>query len=286
MPTRSNRPAPGPGLTREQRGQFLEDGVVRLPGLVPPRAVDAMAERLWADLAARCGALRGRPDTWPRGGAFQFRELRRAGAFAPLLSDGLAGVLDGVFAGRGWTPPAHPGLPLVTFPNAAAWIVPHQSWHLDILPGVVLDPWPDHVRVFTFLAPAEPGGGGTLYVAGSHRATMQVMAEASSRAWIRSAAVLGELRARSPWMAELCAPGEPDDRLRRFMAASGACRGVPLQGGEMTGAPGDVILMHPGIVHAAAPNARATPRLMLAETINGKAQAAASGPAAGGQRRS
>jgi len=283
MPT--DRPRPGASLTREQRDEFLETGVARLPGLIPRAAVDAMAERLWADLAARCGALRGRPDTWPRGGAFQFRELRRAGAFAPLLGEDLAAVLDGVFAGRGWTPPAHPGLPLVTFPNAAAWTVPHQAWHLDVLPGVVLDPWPDHIRVFTFLAPAEPGGGGTLYVAGSHRATMQVMAEAPSRSWIRSAAVLEALRARSSWMADLCAPGEPAERVRRFMAASGACRGVPLQVGEMTGAPGDVILMHPGVVHAPSPNARATPRLMLAETIDGKPQAP-SGRGAGGQRRS
>ncbi|HSV04534.1 MAG TPA: phytanoyl-CoA dioxygenase family protein [Phenylobacterium sp.] len=270
MPSLSNRPPPGASLTREQRAQFLEEGVVRLPGLIPRRSVDAMAERLWADLAARYGALRDRRETWPDR-AFQFRELRRAGAFAPLLSEGLAAVLDGFFGGRGWAPPPHPGLPLVTFPNTAEWSLPHQSWHLDIAPGVVLEPWPDHVRVFAFLAPAEPGGGGTLYVAGSHRASLLMMAQAPSRSWIRSAAVLGALKARSPWMAGLCAPGEPAERLRRFMAGGGALGEVRLRVGEMTGAPGDVILMHPGVVHAGAPNARATPRLMLAETIDAKA---------------
>jgi hypothetical protein len=40
---------------------------------------------------------------------------------------------------------------------------------------------------------------------------------------------------------------------------------------ELTGQPGDVILMHPRTLHAPAPNALATPRMMLVEIINRRA---------------
>ena len=43
--------------------------------------------------------------------------------------------------------------------------------------------------------------------------------------------------------------------------------GLTVRLGEMLGAPGDLILMHPAIVHGAAPNTASGPRMMLTEWI-------------------
>jgi hypothetical protein len=43
--------------------------------------------------------------------------------------------------------------------------------------------------------------------------------------------------------------------------------GVPLKVVELTGEPADVFLMHPLLMHTAAPNSRAEPRLMISGGI-------------------
>ncbi|HEY1425093.1 MAG TPA: hypothetical protein VGF50_00345 [Caulobacteraceae bacterium] len=255
-------------LTSEQRDQFLETGVVRLLGVIPKAAAAAMADRLWAACERQHGALRDQPATWTQQRLFQFNDLRREGAFAPMRSAGLEALLDDFFGERGWTAPQHWGGPLVTFPTPGEWSVTSASWHLDMWPGLRLDPWPNVLRVFTFLAPLEPGGGGTLYVAGSARLATALVA--SGRAKLRSARLREAMKRVSPWIAELCSPEGEDERTRRFMQEGAEVDGVRLVVGEMTGEAGDVFLMHPGTLHAGAVNCRQAPRMMLAETISAR----------------
>ena len=271
MPTNPNRASQRPGLNQLQRDQFLATGVVHLSGVIPRPTAEAMADRLWETLASQHGVLRDRPETWTKERPAQFRDLRHAGAFADMASPGLAALLDDLFGEGRWTAPAHWGQPLVTFPTGrTAWSVPHAAWHLDIPPGQVLEPWPDYIRIFTFLAPLEPGGGGTVYVSGSHRVVMQLMAEAPRRDRIRSATIAGALRLESPWIAALCSPDDDPRRTVRCMQTGAGVRGVDLRVGEMTGQTGDVVLMHPATLHSLAPNCRTTPRLMLAESVYAK----------------
>ena len=272
MPTNSNAASRKAGLTQPQRDQFLATGVVHLPGVIPRPAAEAMADRLWDTLADQHGLVRHRPETWTKERPAQFRDLRHSGAFAAMASPGLAALLDDLFGEGGWTPPAHWGQPLVTFPTGAtAWRVPHAAWHLDIAPGQVLEPWPDYIRIFTFLAPLEPGGGGTVYVSGSHKVVMQMMAEAQRPERIRSATIAGALRLESAWIAALCSPDDDPQRTARFMQTGASLRGVHLRVAEMTGGPGDVVLMRPATLHSLSPNGRTTPRLMLAESVYAKA---------------
>lgn len=253
-------------LAPEQRAQFLETGVVRVPGVIPKADAAAMADRIWEACERRHGILRGDPATWTRERLFQLGDLRRDGAFAPMRSAGLEALLDDVFGERGWTAPRHWGGPLVTFPSPGEWAVTGASWHLDMWPGLRLDPWPNMLRVFTFLTPLEPRGGGTLYVAGSARLAMALIA--ARRAKLRSATLREAMKRASPWIAELCSPADGGERTRRFMDEGAEVSGVRLRVGEMTGEPGDVFLMHPGALHAAAANCRQVPRMMLVETIN------------------
>lgn len=258
-------------LTTEQREQFLETGIVCVPDVIPKADAAAMADRLWAVCEARDGLRRDRPETWTRDRPrlFQFGDLRRDDAFAPMRSAGLDALLDDFFGARGWTPPQHWGGPLVTFPTPGPWTVASGSWHLDMMPGQRLDPWPTVVRVFAFLERLEPGGGGTLYVAGSARLAMALIA--AGRAQRRSAKLREAMKRACPWIALLCSPDDREDRNRRFMQEGCDLDGVRLVVGEMTGEAGDVFLMHPGTLHAGSTNYRSTPRMMLAETITAKA---------------
>jgi hypothetical protein len=267
MPIKPHAASRRSGLTQSQREQFIETGAVHLPGVIPRPAAEAMADRLWDTLASQHGLVRDRPETWSRERPAQFRDLRHSGAFADMASPGLTAILDDLFGEGAWTPPAPWGGPLVTFPTQAAWRIPHAAWHLDIMPGQVFQPWPDYIRIFTFLAPLQPGGGGTVYVSGSHRVVMQMMAEAPRPDRLRSAALAAVLRAESPWIAALCSPDDDPGRTARFMQAGATLRGVDLRVAEMTGEPGDVVLMHPATLHSLSPNRRTTPRLMLAESV-------------------
>jgi hypothetical protein len=268
-------------LTPEQRDQFLADGAVRVPGAVPPDAVEAMAARIWAALERQLGAVWDRPETWTGKGQPQLKEMARTGVFAAMLSPSVRTLLDDFFDGRGWRlPSAYEPRPLgIIFPTPERrWNVPTLHWHLDRVEnyptrpaGVADRPWPGSVRLFAYLGVVEPGGGGTFYVSGSHRAVNLLAAEMRpAHERIPSARLVEKLKARSPWMAELCSKGEEDEgRVRRFMHEGADFRGVPLRVAEMTGQPGDVILWHPNLLHTYAPaNNRGTPRVVLSASID------------------
>ena len=75
------------------------------------------------------------------------------------------------------------------------------------------------------------------------------------------------LKAKHPWFDALMSPTPDLDRTERFMAGNTLVDGVPVQVEEMTGQPGDVFIMHPGALHAIAPNARREPRLALTQFV-------------------
>lgn len=74
------------------------------------------------------------------------------------------------------------------------------------------------------------------------------------------------LKAEEPWLADLLRPTD-DDRVARFMRTWGQMRGFPVRVEEMTGEPGDVLIMHPAMFHTAAPNGLDRARMTLVETF-------------------
>jgi hypothetical protein len=69
--------------------------------------------------------------------------------------------------------------------------------------------------------------------------------------------------AAHPWLCGLWKPGDGGDRAQRYMNDGTIIDGVPLRVVELTGEPGEVILLHCDCVHAAAPNRLTEPRMML-----------------------
>jgi len=112
------------------------------------------------------------------------------------------------------------------------------------------------VQFFAFLNAVRPRGGGTLALTGSHRLVAPYLNRGAA---FRMGRVRTEL-ATHPWLRGLWEPGDGSgDRIQRYMNDGAVV--------EMTGDPGDVILMHCDCFHAAAPNRLAEPRMMLTGMI-------------------
>lgn len=254
-------------LTIEQRSDFDQLGLIRLPHAISESDVEQMCGSLWEALAERHNIERDAPSTWTAGRASGIQAPARSALFASMGSPAVRAALDDLFGPDAWQEPAHWGQPLVTFQEAEKrWDVPHASWHLDApalnaakLPGVV---------VFAFLAPVLEGGGGTVAVAGSHRLVREIAAHAGPGDEGRSADVRRALGRREPWLRALFSRDGTADRVKRFMTNGTVIRGVRVHVIEMTGETGDVIIWHPWLLHAAALNSRSTPRLMLRQPIN------------------
>jgi Phytanoyl-CoA dioxygenase (PhyH) len=247
-------------LIPAQRDEFERRGVVRLPGFYDRADIDAMAGRVWADLERRFGVRRDRPETWAGAAPGKFQALRSSGAFDALRSPKLCELADALLGGI-WAEPEHWGMLLITLPMPA----PPQArppWHLDIDGAERLNPLPI-LRIFTFLEAVRPRGGGTLYVAGSHLLAMAI--ERAHGAPVRSAQIRDRLKSEQPWFADLLAARY--EELRGIIDVEARVGGHAIRLEEMIGAPGDLIIMHPAILHGTAHNALDRPRMMVTEWI-------------------
>jgi hypothetical protein len=254
-------------LTGKQQAQFEQCGVVRLTGVFGEADAARMLDQLWDSLADQYGAQRGEPATWTLKQPTGFQRLTRMGAFDALGGLALLDALDAVLGEGAWERPRHWGVPLVTFPDhTSPWYVPSSQWHLDFLARGTPHQLPG-VRVLAFVAAVEPAGGGTIVVAGSHCLVERLVATGQARDG-NSAQVRDSLAASHPWLRSLWRGGaDTENRVARFMTKGECIGGIPVRVMELTGAPGEVILMHPWTFHAPAPNCGQTPRFMISHSI-------------------
>lgn len=237
---------------------FARDGFVRVSG---GAAAGDLRRRVAEFLLQRDGVRLDAPVTWPAGrvGAFQ--------AMAPLPyapSPEIDAACDGVLGRAAWLRPAAWGTPLVTFPQPGPWRPPHQAWHVDFAPRFVDGALPG-VRLLALLDAVAPQGGGTMLLAGSHRLVERFAAGQAVPA-LRSADVRRMLRRVSPHLDALQRPDFTGAALNDLLAGI-EVDGAPVRLVELTGSPGDVVLMHPWLLHAASENCSAAPRLMLSQSI-------------------
>jgi hypothetical protein len=256
-------------LTATQQAEFDERGIVRLTSVFDQAAAALMCSRIWEDLHVRYGSVPDVPTSWPATQPTGFQALSRAGAFDAVAGAGLVDALDTLLGTNGWQSPRHWGVPLVTFPSSAVpWDVPHARWHLDF-PARGAGPGLVGLRVLAFLAPVQPQGGGTVVLAGSHRLVNGLIARSGASAGLHSAEVRRTLVQSTPWLRDLLSPAAQaaPQRIRRFMDEGAELAGVHVRVVELIGAPGEVIIMHPWMLHAPAANWGATPRFMVSESV-------------------
>jgi ectoine hydroxylase-related dioxygenase (phytanoyl-CoA dioxygenase family) len=225
---------------------------------VPAADAAAMADAVSAELARRHGVDRRDPTTWTASAAAGLGRLRKADAFAAL---GSPAVREAIAQVVGHRDPDDWGGPLVTFPQPGTWAVPHGGWHLDLpvrgAPGNGLV-----LKWLGYLEAVRPGAGGTVVIAGSHRLVASWDREAPATDPGRSPAVRDAVFGLDPWF---CVLGGDDSGPARAATLSSGTRvhGVDVQVVELDGEPGDVVLLHPHLLHAAAPNHGSGARIMV-----------------------
>lgn len=237
--------------------RFARDGVVRVEGAIPADQVAAMRACVLAriaDLAFVEIAGARRP---ARGTELAMWEIGRDPVFASLPG-ALADATARVFGPGVWTPVAGE-LGGVAMPNlpcpGATWRACDVAWHVDEPtppggePGGIL-------LGYALLDVVEPHGGGTTVIAGSHR-RLAALADAGA-APITYEAAREAFAAAVPWFAALLGPA-PEAAL----AAGCESAGVPLRVVEVTGGPGDLVLLDPRCLHTIAANVSARPRLAM-----------------------
>jgi hypothetical protein len=249
-------------ITPRHMAAFERDGVLRLPGFYPAEILEPMADAIWADLRDRYGVDRRRRETWLEERPTHFQSLGRSGAFAQVNSPDLYALTDGLLGRGRWRAIGNP-TPLITFPTGF-WDLPCHGWHVDTptdpdAPRRALS----SLRSFILLARVAPRSGGTLYVAGSHRVLFALAAEAG--VVLRSPRARDCLRRESAWFDMLWTPAG-SDRIATLMDHGAIVRGIAVRVEEMIGEAGDLILMHPTLLHSVAPNESDRPRMALAHS--------------------
>ena len=242
-------------LSHDQIETFAGDGLLTLKGGLPEDVWKPLADRVQSALMSAGFGDPNVPDV-----EFKHRRKRVTRALKPHLSAVYTEELNGCASqlmaddavGR------HAALLLMTLPGQSPmgtvtqWSIPRQVWHTDA--PRVSGPGVPGVIALGFLGQVLAGGGGTLFVAGSHR-----LLDAPGRE-LRSKAFKKALR-KKPYFNVLL--GEDNAERDRYLAQAHRVDGVDLRVVELTGQPGDVVLADARLLHAPAPNAQSTPRLMV-----------------------
>ena len=253
-------------LTPDQVASFEHTGLLALSKPVPADRIAGMSDAIWEFLATRHNRRRDQPETWTRIDRRPgFQTLTRSGAF-DALGGHVSPYVDALLGRRAWKVPTHWGHPLITFPTPGTpWRIPASGWHVDAhrwssgaVPGVV---------AFTFVEQVQPRGGGTLVLSGSHHLTWDLCQR--SGGFAKTSQMKTALTDADRWFADLWAgpTGDPQ-RLSRYMRRGVVIDGIDVRVVELSGEPGDVVLMNPRCLHAPAPNTNAFPRLMLSDFLD------------------
>lgn len=245
------------GLTAEQIDHFDKFGYIRVSRSF--QGADAMADRLWTFFARR-GIKKDDPQTWPTGFARHMQKLLREADFMPIGGDGTTCAIDSLLGAGQWSRPNHWGEFLVTFPEPGrSWTVP-TLWHSDAAYSDPLRPLSGAV-VFSFINRVEHQGGGTLALAGSHRLIARFAAGRPAVANESTAVARKAFYRSHPWLAELITPSDDTSRYRHFSQLADV-DGISARVVELTGDPGDIVIMHPLLAHCISPNCASQPRFM------------------------
>jgi hypothetical protein len=243
---------------------FHDHGWMRVPRAFDGDAAANMREAIWRALAD-LGFRPDEPSTWTTERPAHLQHLKVDPAFRAVGSEILLAAIAEVFEGRPYDAPKDWGAFFLAFPSDAKWGVPTSGWHIDANYTGAL--WPaGGVKTHALLGDVVPRGGGTQIVSGSHRLVHQWFEENPPPPGARGADMRKLLQA-NPYIRDLHREGDSDERIARFMDRTEAVDGIPLRVIEITGAAGDVILVHPLVLHVAAPNKAAEPRFLLSGGI-------------------
>lgn len=238
-------------ISEPQRDEFVEKGLIRLPGFIPGRLTRPLQEAIASELSRlglRVGGkyhsskLQAMPvfqqTTYLSGQVNVGRELEKL--FTPELFKLMSELAQSRLEA------AHP-FPqlLMSLPHKEEWSLQNLNWHLDyknsrmdILPGI---------QVFILIDEVRPHGGATLALTGSHR-LHRILPGQNAHHMVR------QNREFTNHPEKFLEPREIE--------------GVPVQIVEMSGDAGDVFLMDLRVLHTPSLNAQTRARVMMEATVS------------------
>jgi hypothetical protein len=258
-------PAP---LSADDLRRFKDQGFVRLPAAFDPAAALRMQDFMWKFIEEKQGVRRDDPATWFPPRNLKLNKTTHHRIYDAIGSDRLFSAADQLLGAGTWNRPKGWGGFLVTFPppNPPPWTVTYENWHWD---GSC---W-DHLErlnglfIFTFFSSVQPKGGGTLIASGSHRLLAKFLQALPDARKYTHSKLRPKFWASHPWLTALSHRSHVgEDRVARFMGWATDIDGVATRVVELTGEPGDAVLCHPSLLHAASLNCT-VPRFMRVATI-------------------
>lgn len=219
-----------------------------------------MLDGVWDFLATR-GLRRDDRSTWPAT-VTKLQPLRNAGTFDAFLGETVDGIADQLIGEGRWTTLGVRPQALITMPTTEPWQLPHKVWHFD-LPGRGPTDVLAAVRYFGLVDDVAPRGGGTLVVEGSHELTRRMVETADGNDAGSSSDVRRRLREHE-FFARLARPN-PD--IAAFMESGDTVDGVRVRVAEIVGRAGDLVVMHPWLLHNLSPNTSARPRVAMSYSL-------------------
>jgi hypothetical protein len=145
--------------------------------------------------------------------------------------------------------------------------VPWRAWHVDHDWTAPVAPLRG-LKVHALFGDVEARAGGMTVVAGSHHVVARLVVADPSLAGDPPARIRRRVMTGHPYLRELgrdpgCDPGVHAARIARFMGGDEDVLGHPCQVVELTGSAGDLVLIHPLLLHTRPTNAGAAPRFLL-----------------------
>jgi ectoine hydroxylase-related dioxygenase (phytanoyl-CoA dioxygenase family) len=240
--------------------EFYEHGWLRLRGVFSAAAAEAMRATVWRALE-EVGIDRARPSSWTVERPRNLQPLKADAVFREVGSPALLAAIEAILEHTPYRQPEHWGAVFLAFPSKTLWTLPTRGWHIDAYYASPL--WPARgVKTFALFGNVVARGGATLLLSGSHRLVHRWFTQNPPPRRARSAKMRALLRSQ-PYLRDLHTDGDADERLARFMRCVEDVEGIPLQVVEAIGDAGDVILVHPLLMHVAASNNSPAPRFML-----------------------
>lgn len=262
-------------LNVDQIEQFIDRGFVKVEQAFPREVALRAQDFLWEKLGDR-GVIKSSPSTWTHA-MVSIQETYSGPVFNACMTHKLEGCIEdligegrwrdkGTEIGWGWWP--------VNFSVGAGrpWTVPSGGWHWDGIQFKHTVTAPDQgLLLLPHFSSVKTHGGGTVVAAGSHQIVARFLA--AQREPIELNTAIGKCSGDHPWLNALThEANSPLDRNAAFMdVITVDDHGTRLQVVEVTAEPGDVILCHPFLYHAAAQNLLGTPRFMCNRTTPLKA---------------
>jgi len=244
---------------------FREHGWMRVRAAFSPDQAAAMRAAAW-DALAKAGIDRSDPSTWTKERPEHLQHAKQHPAFRAVGSARLLEAIDAVLEGQAYERPHTWGALFLAFPSLHPWSVPSQGWHADANYVSALSP-PAGVRTHALFGDVAPRAGGTLIVSGSHRLVHQYFTGNPPPPGARGADYRRLLHGH-PYLRDLHTEGDAAERAGRFMNHVEEHDGIPLQVVENTGSAGDVIVLHPLVLHVATSNTSKAPRFLLSGGVD------------------